>query len=203
MWTIRCPTNWFNLCHVISPVCNIWLFHILWPQKHKNQWVLQVLEPLWTLLVVTYLVDLRMWTSLSYDYLYCFQYDQGLPSNDHSFCFSPVFLVSLYIIYGTSSIYDRMSIYDKSNVRNRKPIVLCSQGMSIIVRDSFQPIKISPPLRAKQAVLWCQSKACSGYPPAFLIVLRRQSKSSFACKARPEMVIFWNLHHLLLETYQL
>ena len=86
-------------------------------------------------------------TSLTYDYLYCFQYDHGLPSYDHSVCFCLVFLVSLYIIYGTSSIYDR------SNVRNRNPIVLCSHGISIMVLDSFHPITIGN--HHHRDPMWC------------------------------------------------
>ena len=72
-----------------------------------------------------------------YYYLVVFQYDQGLPSNDHSgVCFLPEPLHNRY------NIYKFPSIYMTSNVRNRVPRRLCNHGMSIMIRDSFQPITL-------------------------------------------------------------
>ena len=72
-----------------------------------------------------------------YYYLVVFQYDQGLPSNDHSgVCFLPDPLIIRY------SIYTLPSTYMTSSVRNRVPIRLCNHGLSIIGRDNCHPITL-------------------------------------------------------------
>ena len=60
-------------------------------------------------------------------YLVVFQYDQGLPSYDHSgVCFLPDPLIIRY------SIYTLPSTYMTSSVRNRVPSMSCNSGLSMI-----------------------------------------------------------------------
>ena len=68
-------------------------------------------------------------------YLVVFQYDQGLPSNDHSgVCFLPEPLHNRYIIYTFPSIYMT------SNERKNPPTMSCNSGLSMIYRLICHPI---------------------------------------------------------------
>ena len=60
-------------------------------------------------------------------YLVVFQYDQGLPSYDHSgVCFLPEPLHNRYIIYTFPKIYMT------SNERKNPPTMSCNSGISMI-----------------------------------------------------------------------